>query len=100
MGDRVSDEVEVEEWTPDLIAKEFESLARCVVRLGTVDWVSVTAQDETPASWMQRVTTLVNASGMLGSLAMAAQVTVDDLWSGMIAGALQGASDSTEGASS
>lgn len=96
----MTDEVEVEEWTPDLIAAEFQALARVVVRLGTVDWVAVTAQDETPANWMARVTTLVNASGMLGSLAMAAQVTVDDLWSGMIAGALEGASGPMGGASS
>lgn len=91
-------ELAVDEWTPDLVAKEFQSLAQVVVRLGTVDWVSLSAQDETPANWMTRVTTLVNAAGMLGSLAMAAQVTVEDLWSGMIAGALQGASESSEGA--
>lgn len=86
------------EWTPDAVAAEMQLLAQIVVRLGTVDWVGLTTQDETPASGCTRVTTLITASGMLGSLAMAAQVTIEDLFTGMVAAALAGAETPTEGA--
>lgn len=86
-----------DEWTPDLVAAELQQLAGSIIRLGTVDWVALVTQDETPASGMTRVTTLVNAAGMLGSLAMAAQVTMDDLFTGMVAAALAGTEPTAQG---
>lgn len=86
------------EWTPDEVAAEMQKLAQVVVRLGSVDWVALTTQDGTPADGMTRVTTLVNASGMLCALAMAAQVTVDDVFTGMVAAALAGAVSDNGGA--
>lgn len=86
------------EWTPDQVAAELQTLAQVVVRLGTVDWVQLTNLDEAPSSGCTRVQTLVNASGMLGALAMAAMVTVEDFFTGMVAAALEGAAASNEGA--
>jgi hypothetical protein len=85
------------EWTPDDVDGELQRLATCVVRLGTVDYGDLVRQDETPATGHTRVTTLVNAAGMLGSLAMAAMVPMEDLFAGMVAAALAGSVTTTEG---
>lgn len=87
-----------DEWTPEMVADEMKALARCVMRLGAVDWVALTQQDDTPAPWCQRVTTLFTAAGMLCNLGLAAQVTVDDVFMGMIAATAAGSTPTTEGA--
>lgn len=89
-----------ESWTPDEVAAELQRLAQCVVRLGSVDFGSLISQDDAPSTGCTRVSTLVNAAGMLGSLAMAAQVPVEDFFTGMVAAALEGAAAQTEGAES
>lgn len=88
------------EWTPDEVEALLKRLAQDVIELGTVDWGALIRSDEAPSSSCTRVSTLVNAAGMLGSLAMAAQVPVEDFFTGMVAAALEGAAAQSEGAQS
>lgn len=87
----MSDEAKV--YTPDDVHELMKQLAQVVVELGLVDWNELAQQDETPNVMSERVSTLVNGAGMLGSLAMAAQVPVMAIFDGMVAAAIQAAGD-------
>jgi hypothetical protein len=86
------------EWTLAELEAEFQALSQIVVRLGSVDWADVVRLDETPAAGVTRVTTLITASGMLGSLATAAMVTLDEFVTAIVAATLEGSGVGAEGA--
>jgi len=78
-------------YTPDDVKELLKQLAQLVLELGLVDWNVLAQQDETPNVMSERVYTLVNASGMLGSLAMAAMGPVVTIFDGMVAAAIEAA---------
>lgn len=83
--------------TPDEVDGMMQRLAQVVLELGTVDYGGLISQDETPATAQVRVTTLVNACGMLGSLAIAAQVPCMDFFDGLVAATLAGSETAQPG---
>lgn len=88
------------EWTLGELEAEFQRLSQIVVRLGSVDWADVARLDETPAAGVTRVTALVTAAGMLGALATAAIVTLDDFVTAIVAATLEGSEVGAEGEAS
>lgn len=88
------------EYTPELLESDFQLLSQLVVRLGSIDWVTVAGWDETPASQVSRVSALIITSGALGALATAAMVTLDDFVTAIVAATLEGAAASDGGTGS
>jgi hypothetical protein len=79
------------------LASDFQLLSQLIVRLGSVDWADVSRLDETPAAGVTRVLTLITAAGMLGSLATAAMVTLDEFVTAIVAATLEGSDGTGEG---
>lgn len=80
-------------YTPDECQAVLQRLASAVIELGEVDWTALIPQDDTPAAGMVRVSTLVNACGMLGSLALQAQAPMQDFFDGLVAATLAGVAE-------
>lgn len=83
--------------TPEAVQAVINGLTDRLNALGEVQWGELVAGAETPADVAEMVWSLQTIAGLLQAVAAAAYEPIRELFTGMVAAALAGADEATQG---